>query len=96
MSRSVRRTPIFGNASGVSEKADKRVWHQRWRTRARTLLARTVDLEAYVDPDVREVSDPWLMAKDGRHYWLPRMRPTSPGRSTYEEREAQLVRSLRK
>jgi hypothetical protein len=96
MSRSVRKTPIFGNAQGVSEKADKRSWHQRWRARARSLLTGASDLEAYCDPDKRLVSDTRAMAKDGKRYWTPYLYPTSPGLPGYEEREERFSRDLRK
>ncbi len=38
MSRSQRKTPIFGIASG-SEALDKRLWHKRWRARVRDRMA---------------------------------------------------------
>jgi hypothetical protein len=96
MSRSVRKTPIFGHAMSQSEKADKRRWHQRWRAMARTRLASSADLERYNDPDRREASSPWTMAKDGKSYWHPRLRPAAPGRPGYAERRAQFMRDLRK
>jgi hypothetical protein len=96
MSRSVRKTPIFGNAAGVSEKQDKRLWHQRWRAMARTRLASVSDLEAYSDPDRRAASNPWGMAKDGKAYWHPRLRPDAPGRCDPVERLRQFERSMRK
>jgi hypothetical protein len=67
MSRSRRKTPIFGNTTATSEAEDKRLWHKRLRAKFRDRLKAGPD-----DPipiDYREVSDPWCMSKDGRHYW---------------------------
>ncbi len=38
MSRSRRKTPIVGHTTCGSEREDKKLWHQRWRTRERTAL----------------------------------------------------------
>ena len=38
MSRSRRKTPIVGHTTCGSEREDKKLWHQRWRTRERALL----------------------------------------------------------
>lgn len=35
MSRSRRKTPIVGHTTCGSEREDKKLWHQRWRTRER-------------------------------------------------------------
>ena len=68
MSRSIRKTPIFGIASAASEKLDKQLWHGRKRARER-LEDKKVDLEASMPVDERVVSNVWSMAKDGRRYW---------------------------
>ncbi|MGP6027222.1 hypothetical protein ACTX1L_30805, partial [Pseudomonas aeruginosa] len=39
MSRSRRKTPIVGHTTCRSEREDKKLWHQRWRTGERTALA---------------------------------------------------------
>ena len=39
MSRSRRKTPIFGHTTARSEVHDKRLWHKRWRSRERDQLA---------------------------------------------------------
>lgn len=67
MSRSFRHTPIAGNTTARSEKLDKRDNHKRWRARVRQALFR----EDENMPHEREVSNPWSMAKDGKHWWLP-------------------------
>lgn len=38
MSRTRRKTPIVGHTTCGSEREDKKLWHQRWRTRERTAL----------------------------------------------------------
>lgn len=70
MNRSRRKTPIFGHTSRRSERDDKQLWHQRWRTHERTALtgASAEALEGH-QPVLREqVSNPWAMNKDG-HSW---------------------------
>jgi len=61
MSRSRRRSPVFGVCAD-SDKADKRVARQRWRAVTRAAVNRGAD----VIPTLREVSDVWDMAKDGK------------------------------
>ncbi|MCK8786311.1 hypothetical protein M0638_18190 [Roseomonas sp. NAR14] len=66
MSRSRRRTPITGITSADSEKADKR--------RANRAVRRALRQDDVADPDavlpgLRDVSDTWSMAKDGKR-WL--------------------------
>jgi hypothetical protein len=39
MSRSLRKTPIFGHTTARSEADDKRLWHKRWRASERDQLA---------------------------------------------------------
>ncbi|WP_420128493.1 hypothetical protein [Longimicrobium sp.] len=63
MSRSRRRTPICGITTAKSEKKDKRIANRTLRRRVRATL--------HGDPHAplplpREVSDPWLMDKDGK------------------------------
>lgn len=67
MSRSRRKTPIFGITTAPSESEDKRLWHKRLRAKSRDQLKAGPDDPIPVDH--REVSDPWGMAKDGRRYW---------------------------
>ncbi len=63
MSRSYRHTPICGIASAASEKDDKRRWHHRFRQRNRQWLHQGQELL------LRAVSDPWLLAKDGKQWF---------------------------
>ena len=64
MSRSYKRTPIFGNACCDSEKEDKQLWHRAFRRKTKLALKSGLYL-----PDFREVSNPWDFGKDGKHYW---------------------------
>jgi hypothetical protein len=75
MSRSWRKTPIFGNAHVRSERWDKQQWHRRMRVSERTALAKSLatDPEAHLMSTTLEVSNTSGMAKDGRHY-ISRMR----------------------
>ncbi len=68
MSRSVKKTPVVSNATGASEKQDKKAWHHRLRRKEKVALSTEADLDAHIPVDEREVSDPHSMAKDGRHY----------------------------
>lgn len=65
MSRSKRRTPIFGNTTADSEKQDKRLANRRLRARERVAAASGFELE----PSLRDVSDVWAFDKDGKRYW---------------------------
>jgi hypothetical protein len=66
MSRSLRHNPITGIAVADSEKYDKRKANRILRARVRVALARKDDP---VLPVLREVSDVWAFAKDGKKYW---------------------------
>ena len=74
VSRSRKKRPISGITLADSEKQDKRLANRKLRRRVNQTLA--VDPEADVLPLLREVSDPWTMAKDGK-YWFDLRR--SPG-----------------
>jgi len=63
MSRSRRKTPICGITTAQSEKQDKRIANRRLRCRVRSALRGDPDA---LLPLLREVSDPWLMDKDGK------------------------------
>ncbi|ELI5853150.1 TPA: hypothetical protein ACNRRD_006489 [Pseudomonas aeruginosa] len=71
MSRSRRKTPIVGHTTCRSESEDKKLWHQRWRTRERTALAGASPevLSAHLTLRENQVSNVWSMGKDGRSYW---------------------------
>lgn len=70
MSRSHKKTPIFGHASCHSERQDKKIWHKRWRSRERmTLGSATTDQTEHVTLLRNQVSNTWAMGKDGKSYW---------------------------
>lgn len=66
MTHSYRHTPIGGHGLAASDKADKQAAQQRWRHRVRQAL----HIGQYDRlPELREVSDVWGMAKDGKTAW---------------------------
>ncbi len=69
MARSRRHTPIISSAFGVSEKQDKRWANRIHRSAAHCIVKRDTDPDATVLPILREVSDEWNMAKDGRSWF---------------------------
>jgi len=66
MSRSRKKTPIFGWA-GHSEKKDKRIANRMFRKKEKLKMAmgQYENLPIYMD----EVMNVWSMAKDGKGYW---------------------------
>jgi len=74
MGKSYRRTPITGNC-GDSEKWDKKNWHSRFRAHVRDTIRKVMRSEDITEedgtvfPHIRDVSNPWSMKKDGKH-WL--------------------------
>lgn len=64
MSRSRRKTPIFGMTTARSEERDKVQAHRDERRAVRAAIAEDADLM----PHTREVSDVWGFAKDGKRY----------------------------
>jgi len=72
MSRSFKKTPVRGVHPFDSEKQDKQKWHRRLRKKIRQLLSGThydiEKLESTVLPTEHDVSDPWLMSKDGKFF----------------------------
>lgn len=71
MSRSHRKTPIFGNTACRSERDDKKRWHKNWRAKervAQALLSRD-RLDEHMPLPENSVGNVWTMGKDGRAYW---------------------------
>lgn len=65
MSRSRKHTPISPNCGTKSEAIDKKIWHKRFR--------RTNRIKVKHDQDplhLKELSNPWDMSKDGRHWMV--------------------------
>jgi hypothetical protein len=65
MSRSRRKVPIAGITTARSEAPDK--YHNNHKLRQRVKVA--LRKEAEVLPVMREVSNIWLMAKDGKRWF---------------------------
>jgi len=66
MSRSRRKTPIFGYTTADSEAFDKKKWHRAFR--------RAVNKSLQVDPErepdhIKQFFNPWDMHKDGKGWW---------------------------
>ena len=103
MSRSKRKTPVFGIATAKSEKQDKQIWHSRLRSRVRTSLASIPpeQLDGYLAPFRNDVSSVWSMSKDGKRYFHPTeqivmaMRISGRGKTSIE-RQSLKIRLLRK
>ena len=70
MSRSRKKSPIFGNANADSEAQDKRIWHSRMRHRERQALHSADDFDAHLTTARDQVSSTWNMAKDGKSYFF--------------------------
>ena len=64
VSRSRRKTPIFGFTCAESEKRDKVIAHRRERRAVRVAIASDADLL----PVTRDVSNENRFAKDGKHW----------------------------
>ena len=71
MSRSLRKTPIFGHTTARSEADDKRLWHKRWRASERDQLAKIGADTDHVTVHRNAVSSTWDMAKDGKAWFDP-------------------------
>jgi hypothetical protein len=104
MSRSVRKTPIRSITTCRSERWDKKTWHSRWRSRERIALhmLSPAEMDSHLASVENEVSNVWLMGKDGHCYWSPAEQVQSAeyfantrGRSP-QERAALKKRLLRK
>lgn len=96
MSRSHRKTPIHAVTSARSESQDKRLWHQRWRTRVRDQLAAAGPDGDPQPLDRRAVSDPWGMAKDGKRWIGPhRLREAAESAAAHAGRTDPERKSLR-
>ena len=78
MSRSYKHAPIFGILRRDSEKQDKRLANRRLRRIARQSVSRGKEA-----PLLREVSNIYDFAKDGRR-WM--MRPMVTRRGGWERR----------
>ena len=69
MARSRRHTPIISMTTNASEKQDKRWANRNHRSATRRAVKCAADPDTAVLPILRDVSDPWGMAKDGRSWF---------------------------
>lgn len=56
---------MTGTTCAESERYDKQTWHRRFRR----AVASAIRAEDEVMPDVKQVSNPWMFAKDGKTFW---------------------------
>ena len=75
MSRSRKKTPISGITKARSEKQDKRIANRRYRSRVKHQLRNLEDAEGVSLSIVREVTNVWSMAKDGKRWYDPEKYP---------------------
>lgn len=68
MSRSHKHTPIMGNTTAKSEKADKRSANRKLRRKVKSQINVYIDVDTILISDLREVSNLCGFAKDGKNY----------------------------
>lgn len=70
MSRSMRKTKMFGITSAESEKQDKRLWNRKFRKVCKKLICQQE--EAHLK--IKAVTNVWDGSKDGKRFWhnIPR------------------------
>ena len=71
MARSRKKTPIIPNTCADSEKEDKRINSRRLRRVVKQKLQAIEDTEDLNLPELREITDVWDAAKDGKKYKDP-------------------------
>ena len=75
MSRSYRKTPIFGITTAESEKEDKKLWHKSFRTKAKNQLKEKTlrndieELDTIIDVHEYDVSNSYAMDKEVKKYY---------------------------
>lgn len=65
MSRSVKKTPIFGITFADSEKQDKRRWNRTFRKVCKNLLIKGHEIPI----KIAAITNVWDGNKDGKRYW---------------------------
>ena len=78
MSKSYKKTPIFGNCNG-SDKKDKQLSNRKFRKAIKKDLQTNSDTFSLL----REVSESYTFKKDGKHYWKPGIDTTSNEKIEY-------------
>jgi len=69
MSRSHRNSPVLPVSCAKSDRFFKTHAHRKWRRRLRQQVAACDDWDRFVPVDIREVSDIYHSAKDGKTYY---------------------------
>jgi hypothetical protein len=67
MSRSRRKTKVFGSTTSDSEKQDKRIINRALRSKTRAKLKHDPDTDYFPVQD--DVMGKWEMSKDGKGWW---------------------------
>lgn len=69
MGKSIKRKPFHGMTKSSSEKQDKKMWHSKFRRKEKIRIGRNIknnNEDNHITVDIREVSNPWCFAKDGK------------------------------
>ena len=86
MSRSNRKSPIFGMTTATSEKSDKQMAHRAERVHSRQAISNITEIDALmITTRAHAHSNRYSFAKDGKHY--------APLSVTYEGRSMQVRRA---
>jgi len=65
MSRSIRKTKIFGYTTAETDKQDKRRWNRVFRKVSKNLIR----LEKEAPVKIQDVTSVWDGSKDGKQYY---------------------------
>ena len=65
MSRSVKKTPIFGHTTAASEKQDKQRWNRAFRRVCKILVQKQEETPIKISA----ITEIWSGNKDGKTYW---------------------------
>jgi hypothetical protein len=68
MTRSRRKTPIFGNTTAKSDAEWKKKAARKLRKRQKQHLQATLDGDGFAGKRW-DVENPWGAPKDGKHFW---------------------------
>ncbi len=66
MSNSFKKLPIFGISTATSEKQEKRDNNRKLRRKTKQKLKCLTEFDTL--PEMKEISNPWKMGKDGKLY----------------------------
>jgi hypothetical protein len=69
MSRSRRKTPIFGNTTATSDHQWKKKAARKLRHKVKQHLEHTLDGDGFAGKRW-DVENPWASPKDGKFYWI--------------------------